>query len=283
MWLQMKSERNNSSIEDWDEILDRYLETDITKPGDRLIAFSGIARHFAKARQTRYLAGLWEDTLFTDMAWFTVGGGNSRPQQYIAPTWSWASVKGACYDSNLRIGPYTPSVAPYPSILDVQIKPYGEDQFGEVKHGWLKVKAPILCIGQKADYGGELEHLGGSFVTILKRSGVDFRSVQVFFDNEFEIGTENATLHYYFMPLVAYFSSHLKGMIGLILVAVTPSLGYFQRVGFCELLPLHGSDFMSVRGSKAKLEKLMKSSNGPYGDVPSHGRCADGQHIITII
>lgn len=283
-WLQMKSERNDKSIEDWNEILDQYLKTEITRAGDRLIAFSGIARHFAKARKTRYLAGLWEDTLVMDMTWFTIPGGNSRPQQYIAPTWSWASVKGAIYDSSIRALPFELQFTTYPSILGVQIKTYRDDQFGEVKHGWLEVKAPILRIGQRENYGDEAEHLEGSLRTILETSGVDFRSVRVSFDHVFGARAENATLNYYFMPLITYdFALVLKGLIGLILVAVTPSLGYFQRVGFCKLRPLPGTEIPSEQESKVKLDKLLKSFNGPCGDVPSHESCADGQHIFTII
>ncbi|KAK0714193.1 heterokaryon incompatibility protein-domain-containing protein, partial [Lasiosphaeria miniovina] len=110
----------------WDELVPMYSALALTVPTDRLTAVSGMAAAvYAKfAANTggpvvsgvSYLAGLWRHTLPRDMAWFVgetllrnkaneqrlevTGSGSSgsrkpRPEQYVAPTWSWASVLDA--------------------------------------------------------------------------------------------------------------------------------------------------------------------------------------------
>ena len=47
-------------------------------------------------RDSRYAAGLWEDSLFHDMLWIPNPVGLGQKQSsWIAPSWSWASMQGA--------------------------------------------------------------------------------------------------------------------------------------------------------------------------------------------
>jgi hypothetical protein len=43
-------------------------------------------------RQGRYLAGLWEESLFEDLLWKTIKPSKSRPDSWRGPSWSWVSV-----------------------------------------------------------------------------------------------------------------------------------------------------------------------------------------------
>ncbi|KAK6072640.1 hypothetical protein SCUP515_07220 [Seiridium cupressi] len=44
-------------------------------------------------RQSRYLAGLWEDTLLDDLLWSTYNN-RCKPATSPAPSWSWSSIDG---------------------------------------------------------------------------------------------------------------------------------------------------------------------------------------------
>ena len=80
----------------WREMITEFTGLGITKPSDRLPALSGLAKQMKRHRATRYLAGLWEDTVFHDMLWLPVPiGGGRRQQVWQAPSWSWASMIGA--------------------------------------------------------------------------------------------------------------------------------------------------------------------------------------------
>ncbi|KAI1128579.1 hypothetical protein F5Y10DRAFT_240101 [Nemania abortiva] len=53
----------------WCRMVERYSRLELTYPSDRQPAILGLAKHMASKRQSRYLAGLWEDTLISDLAW----------------------------------------------------------------------------------------------------------------------------------------------------------------------------------------------------------------------
>jgi hypothetical protein len=79
----------------WRTMVSSYASLAITKPGDRLPAMGGPAKHMAARRKSAYLAGLWEDALMDDLLWYCDGSSSSkkpRPVPRAAPTWSWASI-----------------------------------------------------------------------------------------------------------------------------------------------------------------------------------------------
>jgi len=105
---------------EWHAFVRAYSRLHLTFVGDRLPALSGLAKAAMSRREDhhiptgRYLAGLFEKSLLNDMAWCvgkqmlkvrkegrtaTFGGvgttesaSKPRPEEYVAPTWSWASV-----------------------------------------------------------------------------------------------------------------------------------------------------------------------------------------------
>lgn len=77
----------------WTEkVVSDYTRKDITYESDFLPAISGVANQMQRSGAGRYLAGLWEDTLLTDLFWMSsVAVGttpNRRPEKWRAPTWS---------------------------------------------------------------------------------------------------------------------------------------------------------------------------------------------------
>lgn len=86
----------------WKRIIERYSTTSITKESDRLIALAGIAQMISRqiGNKVWYVAGLWEKWLASQLLWRVnsayADGTYSFPQRrarnYIAPTFSWASI-----------------------------------------------------------------------------------------------------------------------------------------------------------------------------------------------
>jgi hypothetical protein len=89
---------------EWHRLIMDYSHYNITKKSDKLIAISGLARRFARALEhdsQDYTAGLWLSDLAFSLCWhgdtlpLTRGPPSHRPtEEYIAPSWSWASVSG---------------------------------------------------------------------------------------------------------------------------------------------------------------------------------------------
>ena len=79
----------------WESAVHNYSRRTLTFQTDRLPAISAVASIIADATGDRYLAGLWRNDLLAGLAWI---GSKAAPQQeYIAPTWSWASLPGKVY------------------------------------------------------------------------------------------------------------------------------------------------------------------------------------------
>ena len=82
----------------WRDVLYDYTQRAVSYPSDRLVAISGIAQLFQRwwGSSNRYIAGLWERNLSTDLLWYRQRPSQGRlvTGQYLAPSWSWAATIG---------------------------------------------------------------------------------------------------------------------------------------------------------------------------------------------
>ncbi|KAK1566291.1 heterokaryon incompatibility protein [Colletotrichum navitas] len=91
----------------WRQIVQLFTERSISYDEDRLPALSGMAKQFglmyeaANGKKDRYLAGLWEGDLATQLMWTSEDDywrnpeiQYRRPKKWRAPSWSWAAVEG---------------------------------------------------------------------------------------------------------------------------------------------------------------------------------------------
>lgn len=86
----------------WQELVEVYSAMDLSFGSDKLPALSGLASQVAGIKRpgTRYLAGLWSDSLETDLLWITPSATETRQpgatsdQTWRAPSWSWVSLEG---------------------------------------------------------------------------------------------------------------------------------------------------------------------------------------------
>ncbi|KAM0351006.1 hypothetical protein ACHAPU_002784 [Fusarium lateritium] len=120
----------------WYELLWEYGERKLSHSSDKLPAISGLARIYANLLNDEYVAGLWRSHLLEGLLWR--GLNCRRVQDYRAPSWSWASVDGIPAVDELgnyeRLG----------EVLDVKITLKGENPYGEVTDGRLRLKAPMV-------------------------------------------------------------------------------------------------------------------------------------------
>jgi hypothetical protein len=92
------------ALELWRRIVEVYSKTAITKPEDKLIALSGMARWMARKignpeQPAEYVAGLWRVYLASQLLWWTetvfqeIDGTfehlTTFPNEYRAPSFSW--------------------------------------------------------------------------------------------------------------------------------------------------------------------------------------------------
>ncbi|KAM7196273.1 Heterokaryon incompatibility protein (HET) domain containing protein [Naviculisporaceae sp. PSN 640] len=129
----------------WEQIICNYSKGELTFDCDKLVAISGLGRRLHKYTECRYLAGLWEKHLPYHLLWEVKGGSSTRRYKgYIAPSWSWASIKG-------EIGVTYPLVR-YRDEHDVVVQILKaditltdpNDPFGSVNDGYIRMECYLL-------------------------------------------------------------------------------------------------------------------------------------------
>lgn len=139
----------------WYKLVEDYARCGLTVSTDKLIAFAGIAQTFTRVfREDQYVAGMWRSQLPLALCWYPDDYTQTyRPRTYIAPSWSWASVKGeinfplihnqVCYDGDIE-EMKTP-IEIHCEVSDVRINlKDARYTTGQVTSGQLDLQAHII-------------------------------------------------------------------------------------------------------------------------------------------
>lgn len=140
-----------------------YTRASLTYSTDRLVAISGIAAQFQPKIRSKYLAGLWEFSIATDLLWRVENTDDletvypkrelqARPSEYIAPTWSWASINTAV-DLESLPKPKDPQeiVLDFRIIVDilkVDLQWASSDDYGQLTGGSMRVQGQLATARQ---------------------------------------------------------------------------------------------------------------------------------------
>jgi hypothetical protein len=141
----------------WVGIVSVYSRSNLTRETDRLAAISGIARKMQSFLRDDYLAGMWRKNLEYQLIW-TVNPiemtrnklpPSTRSAQYIAPTWSWASVNGTEVTLSTTwtfsfIGPSRADKALLAQVIDVGVTPANNATLCE--DGFLHLRCFLIPI-----------------------------------------------------------------------------------------------------------------------------------------
>ncbi|KAM0254235.1 hypothetical protein ACHAP5_000222 [Fusarium lateritium] len=152
------SDDNEGSIQVvWYDILQEYTSRSLTFESDRLVAIAGIAeeyQRYARIPPDSYLAGLWRPALLSSLLWFVSEGRKVLPpQNYRAPSWSWASVERDP-DSSGRSSMGNRGITrewkesnmpwiPVATVIDAAVTTVGSE-FGSVSDGFVVLRGPLF-------------------------------------------------------------------------------------------------------------------------------------------
>lgn len=147
----------------WIELLEQYSRLDLTYLSDRLPAISGLVKRLQGQGLGKYVAGLWIDQILTLLCWRSPEV--PRPQQWQAPSWSWAcadfktvetwfhvhsshtSLRGRASSSGTTISQTTPRGKKFrATFLSIDYKLEGEDPTGRVEWTTLSISAPCINV-----------------------------------------------------------------------------------------------------------------------------------------
>ncbi|KAK1824649.1 hypothetical protein LTR12_000974 [Friedmanniomyces endolithicus] len=136
----------------WHLSVTSYTLCNLTRQTDKLVAVGAIAREMASSGVDagRYLARLWETALVQQLDWLCVTGRQTPARkylgdaEYVAPSWSWASITAA-------VQPRTPSLPSHEpetqvvlaEVVAVDVQTLTDYAYGAVKSGWIKLRGRL--------------------------------------------------------------------------------------------------------------------------------------------
>ncbi|KAH7230880.1 heterokaryon incompatibility protein-domain-containing protein [Fusarium tricinctum] len=224
----------NRACRHWMNIVKEYTKRELTYALDKLPAISGVAQVWAQALSDSYLAGLWLSHLPGALLWRSAQPHRQpqQPAEYLAPTWSWASLIGQVdwFDSTMTtIDPGVMIISGTTALMYPGAR-YGQVLSGSlVIHGYLQeavLTEELLCTEtlfpvQSKNVSNEVLDLD------MATTALDF------WDDVLEERTRGCKV--YCLRICLLEEDSRRGPSGLILV--TKDEKTFRRVGVFEFEP----------------------------------------------
>lgn len=123
----------------WPGLVENYSSRQLIRTSDKLPALAGIASSIAKQSGFEYLAGVWKESIARDLAW-RVAWGTFQSPNYIAPSFSWASMGGCVSYDKKTLGE---TIIEEATVCQSQIFLKGINPFGEVTAGFIVLQAAV--------------------------------------------------------------------------------------------------------------------------------------------
>jgi hypothetical protein len=147
---QRKSDPERYTLRYWRSIVRDYSRRFLTYSNDKLPAIAGIAARYNQVFEGKYLAGLWESSLLSELMWCSDRSDITRPLVQRAPSWSWASVDGEvhhnwCPDNRVSYAPFVEHCYTTPVSL---ASPYGHV---DTTRSVLRLRSEIARVAWCAD------------------------------------------------------------------------------------------------------------------------------------
>ena len=235
-----RKEHMFGALSNWSQIIAGYNSLALKDPSDKLPAISGVAQEFQKAIKSRYFAGMWEDCLLSQLLWRVIYFAK-RPDEYRAPTWSWASVDGLINTDmlgELAVATWSgrketqesSSTTVFAEIVGIHI--FLEDdriETGRIKDGLLRMRGRLIPVSFTLISGDE-DHNPGvlKFAMEDPRANTDESLGLLYIDDAPTAPLEG---DFFCVPLVRQTLDSCKGML---LRATDSARGRFERIGTFE-------------------------------------------------
>ena len=218
--------------ETWSNIVRTYTSSALTKPDDKLVAISGLAKKVQSRFGGQYLAGLWRESLASQLLWHRSRGRDDQPLRrvmtYRAPSWSWAAV-----DGSIEMPDWS-HLECLVTVTGAHVVPLGGDVMGQVKGGHIELIGTIL----KADfhYLWQGWYTSGTIVTTSKDRVVTLFCQIHPDDARDDFGDESRRTTITMLPILSQLVGHRPTSCrGLILQPVDNQPGVYKRGGMYQV------------------------------------------------
>ena len=247
----------------WKRIRQEYSEKHLTVATDKLTAFAGIARmvhKVLKSPKEDYVAGLWRPELMNELLWEIYTPREEvkvihkdHPSQYMAPSWSWASIDGPIwYPPSNNYNKYQLDV--YADIIEAKTFPQG-DEYGPVDSGFLIIRGLLFDVELTSSQDTSSKYPSRKWKASFTHAPyLTHRRSRGRLDNDSYTRLAPSTKDSFcFLPMLSKIDDYRPldvDLIGLLLEKTGNGVHQYRRSG---LLELHGLEDGFLSGSNGLL------------------------------
>jgi hypothetical protein len=267
----------------WHQIVRIYSSCEMTYQTDKLVAIGSLAKWLHTWHGFQYYAGLWEDNMIFQLCWWVQNYRQAkRPDQYVAPSWSWASVIGTVELGHSSLPFRTTDVIYLAKITDVQIQKTSVTSFGQIQGGYLTIIGNLKQLTIRKTPKQFLSAYEVQCGHQVMSSSPGFRTLKIHLD--LYPGTSGQ--HLSFLPLWLWFAyeggdGRDRGIendiiYGLLLASVQGEPRKHSRVG---IMMISRTRYQRLWGDIPRLTHVSEVSHTYDGSDVTH----DGLETITVI
>lgn len=143
----------DDALDHWRTIVKTYMQLNLSFSSDVLPAIAGFAQLLADHLKYDYVAGLWKETLASDLLWYigpqkTDQFPRPRPGDFFVPSWSWASVAMGQVIKHVKSDRDaawpTSDLLLQEAIIEIYCEPESRtNSFGKLKDAYLKFNTTL--------------------------------------------------------------------------------------------------------------------------------------------
>ncbi|KAK3366182.1 heterokaryon incompatibility protein-domain-containing protein [Lasiosphaeria ovina] len=224
----------------WYLIVEDFSTKQLTFEEDRLPALAGLASWASSALGFTYVAGLWREDLARGLCWKTTKergrARGRRPQQGLAPTWSWTSTSGVAF---CDASPYADSMI---NVLGSSMEEVYPGTFGQVRNGRLDIEGTIWKAFLRRQYRGGLPCCAAPGLFDDDHGGFD-SWLMVDLDDSYEIPPLPGGLECWLLLVMKFKFSGASQFLALEELDCSVSSGNktYKRIGMVEYIGKRGT------------------------------------------
>jgi len=222
----------------WQKTVTEYTALELTYESDRLPAIAAVVDRMSRLQRVGdvYIAGLWKNSILSDLLWFVHGNG-ARPVR-TAPSWSWVSAQ----DLGIRWSAY--QFTKEAKVVSLEYTVVGAANLGEVINASILLKVSILNLtgfdeldptDEKGRYDTRFKDISKS-ASIIELFGQD--NLQIFstsFLPDYDLTTANPPFECGCTVKVLVASTYDVYLGGIVVQQTSKNVPEYRRIGFLEI------------------------------------------------
>ncbi|KAL7792024.1 hypothetical protein V8C37DRAFT_410194 [Trichoderma ceciliae] len=248
----------------WQIFVRAYTRCGLSKDGDKLVAINGVVQLLSKMAGIKFTSGLWHDKLLQELCWMRYTDHDDEnnvfqkfyPQNWRAPSWSWASTNVRAHPSSvsIHIGRNCLELQAKVSIEEIAVDAHGS---GQLKHASLTLRGRPLNVtyANGEGFSGSPDRLTCGLSVLSGEHKRDLPSFIVVLDNPDPLAQPRGELVFLCIYSCSNCTSSMNRgarnyLVGLALQPHDAAKHQYKRIGLIEMIDPGYNFYMQHRANQ---------------------------------